>query len=94
MAGQPCWMQKVMTYEQIMTLSITQAAIMAVREVDTHFNNARLMQTLPRMGGPTLEQQTFDWKMSEKYHEECDFEIEVKKFLMTNNCKTAKKCQL
>ena len=59
-----------MASEQRMTQAITQAAnedirtvIMAVREAETLNDNARLIQTAPQMGGPTIKQLTFNWKM-------------------------------
>ena len=74
-----------------MSQAITQAAtkankavIMAVREAETPINKAILIQTALRMGGPTLKQQMFDWKMAHKHHELCNFEIELKNIFLTN----------
>ena len=40
----------------------TKAMIMTVREAETWVSNARLIQTVSRIGGPTLKQLTFDCK--------------------------------
>ena len=63
----------------------TKAAIIAVREVDHPFNNARPKHKTPRSGGPALGQPTFNWKTIDKYHEVYNFEIKVKNIPMTDN---------
>ena len=63
----------------------TKVAIMAVREVDNLVNNGILIHTSPRSGVSTLKQPTFHWKATDKCHELCYYEIEVKYIFMTTN---------
>ena len=67
--------QEIMASEQSMTQAITpaaieaaKAAIMTFREAQTQIDDARLIQTAPRMGTPTLKQPMFNWKIQDKYH--------------------------
>ena len=84
--------QEIMAFEQSLTQTIMQAAmeatkavLMVVREAETLAGNARPIQKVPRMGGPALKQPTFDWKIPDKYHELCNFKIEIKNIFLTNN---------
>ena len=81
-----------MVAEQSMIQAIKQAAneaikeaLMVVREADNPVNNARPICTTPRSGGPNLKHPIFDWRATNKDHEVCNFETEVKNIFMTNN---------
>ena len=81
-----------MAVKQTMTQAISQAAvdtikavILAVREVDTPVNNAKLVHAALRSGSLALCKPTFNWKVADKCQEVCDFEIEVNNIFMTNN---------
>ena len=57
-------------------IKATKEPIMAMREADTPFSNARLVNAVPRSGGPALKQPTVDI-----YQELCNFEIVAKNIL-------------
>ena len=65
-------------------IETAKAVMMAVREVETPIENAKPIQTVPRIGGPTLKEPIFHWKAQDKYHYLCYFETEVKNTFLTN----------
>ena len=55
--------QKDMRWTIMQTaIEANKAAIMAVREAEIPVNNTRSLQTVLRMGGPTLNYPSFDQK--------------------------------
>ena len=64
---------------------------MAVREAENHVDDARTTQSTPRESVPALRQPTFDWKVSDKYHELSNFGIKVINFLNNYDIQESKK---
>ena len=84
--------QNRMATKQNMMQAITQtaiqagkAAIMAVKEIENPVNATRLVQIMPKTGGPTLKQQTFNCKVANKYQGPQDIKKKVKNIFMTNS---------
>ena len=71
-----------MVAKQSMTQAITQGSNNDSQNLVT---NARPIQTISWLDSPTLKQLTFDLKATGKYHELCNFGIQVKNIFITNN---------
>ena len=74
--------------KQVITQAVIEAAkaaILVERDAKGPAENRRAVQTAPRANGPTLRQQTFNWKVQDKFNELNHFKIELNIIFLINS---------